>query len=201
MPRLPIPAAALVTALALASAASHAQRPPGPDGPWFSGYLCCNMRAYGRTISDINYDEGGNISVIPAGTPARVVGYEAHWFNVDLGGRRMTFRNGYHRDIGSVALARRFIVDGDPRAKLGAYPPAEREAIEAMRVAPGMTREQVAMALGHPVSTENPDLDARVWRYWLDSWTEFHVNFDEAGRVEKVVGEPQVLTRVLASGN
>ena len=45
-----------------------------------------------------------------------------------------------------------------------------------------MTREQVAIALGYPVSSENPDLEAPVWRYWLDSFTEFQVEFDGSGR-------------------
>ena len=60
----------------------------------------------------------------------------------------------------------------------------------------GMTREQVAVALGYPVSSENPDLDAPLWRYWLDSFTEFQVEFDGSGQITGVVALPTVLSRV-----
>lgn len=91
------------------------------------------------------------------------------------------------------------MVTEDPKQKMAAFAPAVREAILAVKVMPGMTREQVLMALGYPVASENPSLDAPVWRYWRDSWSEFKVNFDDKGLVKTVAGDPVALSRVLAA--
>ncbi len=85
----------------------------------------------------------------------------------------------------------------DPKVKLAGYPEKTRAAIAAMKVTPGMTREQVLMALGYPISSENPKLDAPVWRYWLDTWAEVPggVRHHRRGRQGRWPTRP-VLTRV-----
>jgi len=62
-----------------------------------------------------------------------------------------------------------------------------RDAIKAARLFNGMTREQVLMSVGYPISGETPNLDTPVWRYWLNTSEEFQVVFD-AQRVVKEVG-------------
>ncbi|MDR6537251.1 hypothetical protein [Variovorax soli] len=94
-----------------------------------------------------------------------------------------------------MSPVRRCITE-DPKVKLAGYPEKTRAAIAAMKVVPGMTREQVLMALGYPISSENPKLEAPVWRYWLDTWTEYQVVFDTGGAVDKVVADPAVPSRV-----
>ncbi|MCY1559258.1 hypothetical protein D9M68_962780 [compost metagenome] len=91
------------------------------------------------------------------------------------------------------------MVTEDPKRKIASFPPAVGAAILAGKVMPGMTREQVLMALGYPVASENPSLDAPVWRYWRDSWSEFQVNFDAQGLVKDVAGNAVALSRVLAA--
>ncbi len=179
----------------LAFSAAHAQRPRPPEGPLISGYLCCNMRTYGKQISDINYADEGT-AVVAAGSPARITGYEQRWFDLDLGGRPQRLKNDYSRDIGPIAFAQRYVVTEDPKIKLAGYPEKTRAAIAAMKVTPGMTREQVLMALGYPVSIENPSLDAPVWRFWLDAWTEYQVLFDPSGVVKTISADPATLARV-----
>jgi len=163
-----------------------------------NGYLCCNMRTYGDSISDINYDEQGT-SIVAVGTPARITAYDFRWFNLDLAGKPQRIKNDYSRNIPLPAFAQRYVVTEDPKQKMAAFPPAVRDAILAVKVMPGMTREQVLMAIGYPVASENPSLDAPVWRYWRDSWSEFQVQFDERGLVKTVVGDPVALSRVLAA--
>lgn len=51
----------LASAPLLGAVAATAQTPPPPT---FDGWLCCNMRADGRWISDINYESATR--VIPA---------------------------------------------------------------------------------------------------------------------------------------
>ncbi|MBB5943418.1 MULTISPECIES: outer membrane protein assembly factor BamE domain-containing protein [Xanthomonas] len=175
--------------LALALAAALPQLAAAAD-PKFSGFLCCNMRSDGSWISDSNYAEDGK-RVIPAGTPVQVTGYGRYRVNVLIDGKKQSIGNDYSRDLGNEAFAQRYVVAQDPKLKLAAYPPKIREAIAANRVTKGMTREQVLMALGYPISSENPSLDAPLWRYWLDSFNEFQVSFDGAGKVDKVTADPK----------
>jgi hypothetical protein len=191
-------AAALLAATVVPVSVVHAQRPSPPPGPLVSGFLCCNMRTYGDSISDINYDEQGT-RIVAVGTPARITAYDFRWFNLDLAGKPQRIKNDYSRNIPLPAFARRYVVTEDPKQKMAAFPPAVRDAILAGKVMPGMTREQVLMAIAYPVASENPSLDAPVWRYWRDSWSEFQVQFDEKGIVKTVVGDPVALSRVLAA--
>jgi len=189
-------AAALLAATVLPATVVHAQRPSPPQGAMISGYLCCNMRTYGSSISDINYDEQGT-SIVAVGTPARITAYDFRWFDADLGGKPQRLKNDYSRNITLADFAKRYVVTEDPKQKMAAFPPAVRDAIVAGKVAPGMTREQVLMAIGYPVAGENPSLDALTWRYWRDSWSEYQVIFDEKGLVKTVAGNPVALSRVL----
>lgn len=191
-------AAALLAATVVPVSVVHAQRPSPPPGPLVSGFLCCNMRTYGDSISDINYDEQGT-RIVAVGTPARITAYDFRWFSLDLAGKPQRIKNDYSRNITLIDFAKRYVVTEDPKQKMAAFPPAVRDAILAGKVMPGMTREQVLMAIAYPVASENPSLDAPVWRYWRDSWSEYQVNFDDKGLVKAVVGDPVALSRVLAA--
>ncbi|GAB3549638.1 hypothetical protein GCM10027343_31730 [Noviherbaspirillum agri] len=170
---------ALSSALAAALAAQvHAQ-------PISEGFLCCNMRTDGSWISDINYAEAGK-RMIPVGTPVKGADYGRFRVYVELEGDTQAIGNDYSRDLSMDAFAQRYIVATDPKAKIAGYPEKVREAIKTARVRPGMTREQVIMSVGYPVSSENPNLDAKVWRFWLSSFAEFQVMFDDAGRVKEI---------------
>ena len=161
----------------------------------FDGYLCCNMRSDGEWISDINY-AGEGMRVLPAGTPVKVTSVGRKKVGVLVDGRKQSIGNDYSRDLAPDAFARRFVVADDPSTKIASWPEKVQDAARRSRVTAGMTREQVAIALGYPVSSENPDLEAPVWRYWLDSFTEFQVEFDGSGRVTGVIAMPTVLSRV-----
>jgi hypothetical protein len=190
-------AAALLAATVLPATVVHAQRPAVPQGPMTNGYLCCNMRTYGSSISDINYDEQGT-SIVAVGTPTRITDYNMRWFEASIAGKPQKIKNDYSRSIPMPAFAQRYVVTEDPKQKMAAFAPAIRDAILAAKVMPGMTREQVLMAIGYPVAGENPSLDAPMWRYWRDSWSEYQVTFDEKGLVKSVIGDPVALSRVLA---
>lgn len=162
--------------------------------PTFEGFLCCNLRTDGKWITDINYVEGGK-RVVPAGTPAKVTGYGRFRVLVDLAGSSQAIGNDYSRDMDLGSFAKRYIVTEDPKQKLAGYSAAHREAITSARLMRGMTREQVLMSVGYPVSSENPSLDAKIWRFWRDSFNEFQVHFDDQGRVKEISTDP--LTRNL----
>lgn len=161
------------------------------------GFLCCNLRTDGSWISDINYAESGK-RLLPVGTPAKVTGYGRHRVHIDINGGKQSIGNDYSRDIELGAFAQRYVVTEDPKPKLASYAPKVREAIAGARVMKGMTKEQVLMAVGYPVSSENPSLDAGVWRYWLSSFAEFQVNWDEQGRVKDIVTDASTRNLVVA---
>jgi hypothetical protein len=162
------------------------------------GFLCCNMRTNGKDwISDSNYLEQ-RFAVIPAGTPLKHDGFGRQRVYVVINGKRHSIGNDYSRDIPLEAFARRYLVKEDPKAKITAAPPAIRAAIESFKVARGMTREQVIIAIGYPMSSENPSLDAKEWKYWLHSFSPFNVMFDAQGRVVSVESDPATLDQVFA---
>lgn len=159
------------------------------------GFLCCNMRTDGAWISDSNYVESGKTTV-PFGSPAKFAGFGRYRFHLEVGGKRQSIGNDYSRDLTMEAFARRYLVKEDPRLKIKSASPKIRAAVESMRVTKGMSREQVLMAVGYPISSENPHLDARQWKYWLWSYTPFVVHFDPQGYVNKVETDAETMSRV-----
>lgn len=155
----------------------------------YDGYLCCNLRSDGSWISDSNYAENGK-RVIPVGTPVSITGYGRHRVNVRIDGEKQSIGNDYSRDIALGDFARRYVVTDDPAAKIATYPAKIQDAIKRAKITPGMSREQVLMSLGYPISSENPDLAADLWRYWMSSFAEFQVQFDGDGRVREITTDP-----------
>lgn len=181
-----------IAAALLAAIPTFAAAQPTPEG-----FLCCNLRTDGSWISDINYAEGGK-RIIPAGTPLKVTGYGRYRVRVEFAdGSKQAIGNDYSRDIPMGAFMERYVVAQDPKAKIAAFPPKIRQAIESARVMPGMTREQVFMAVGYPVSSENPQLDAKVLRFWLSSFAEFQLLFDDKGIVREITTDPQTRNLVV----
>lgn len=181
---------ALAASLALAAPA-HAQQVPE------NGFLCCNLRTDGSWISDINYEEAGK-KLIPLGTPLKFKGYGRYRVYVEIDGKRQAIGNDYSRDLKMEAFAARYILAGNPRDKLKSAPAKIRKAVESAKLAKGMTREQVLMAVGYPVTSENPSFDAKIWKYWLWSFSPYTVFFDGNGRVTKVTGNEETLAKVYA---
>ena len=179
-----------------AAALAGAFAAPAMAQPAFDGFLCCNMRTDGSWISDSNYQESGK-RIIPVGTPLRVTGYGRYRVYVELNGGKQAIGNDYSRDIALPEFAQRYVVPQDPNAKLASYPPKIRDAIKSARITKGMTREQVLMAVGYPISSENPNLDAPIWRMWLSSFGEFQVQFDGGGKVRDVTTDPQTRNLVV----
>lgn len=149
-------------------------------------YLCCNMRIGSDWLSDINYDEEG-MTVVPYGTPVKVLEVSRNRVRIEINGKPYKFGNDYSRKLGMPAFIERYLLVADPRPAQQALPDSTRQAIESFSVAPGMTRDQVLLAIAYPIADETPDLKANVWKYWRDSSYEYDVAFDAQGVVENVV--------------
>lgn len=186
--------ASLSRTAALACAAAFCA--PAQAQPVYSGWLCCTMRVSGDWISDINYT-GNGTRLIQAGTPVQITGHGRYRVHITIKGEPYRLGNDYSRDLDDAQFTERYIVRTDPAKALARWPQKVQEAIRTARVRVGMTREQVIMALGYPVSSENPALDTDAWRYWLGSFEEYQVHFNAAGKVREVSGAPGTLARVL----
>jgi hypothetical protein len=162
-----------------------------------AGFLCCNMRSDGSWISDINYDENGK-KIIPVGTPIKVTGYGHYRVKVDINGKSQAIGNDYSRDLALDVFAKRYVVADDPAAKIATYPKKIQDAIARAQIVLGMTREQVMMSVGYPVSSENHNIEDKTWRFWLSSFQEFRVRFDDNGRVTDVEGDGDAKSKILS---
>ena len=163
----------------------------------FNGWLCCNMRSDGGWISDINYTSAPR--VIPAGTPVQITGYGRYRVHTLMNGEAQDLGNDYSRSVEMGTFAHRYVLPYNPMRRLAAAPPAVQQAVRAGRVRVGMTRDQVATALGYPIADETPSLDARVWKYWRSRGEDFHVVFNRRGVVEAVrADDPNLRARVTA---
>lgn len=183
---------ACVAALAAASGGAAAQALK--EGS--TGFLCCNMRSDGLWISDSNYVESGKY-LLRLGTPIKLLGYGRYRVFVEVEGKRQALGNDYSRDLSMEDFAQRYIVGADPRAALAEVPPKVRTAIESARVTRGMTREQVIAAIGYPITSENPHLDTKRWRYWRWTLSPYTIHFGDAGLVTRVESDAETLEAVL----
>jgi hypothetical protein len=157
----------------------------------FEGYLCCNLYSSGSWISDLNYRDRGK-TLVPVGTKVKVSGFGRWRILTEIDGKKVGIGNDYSRTVSMETFLSRYVLTIDPQDLLARMPDNVRDAIKAGKVMRGMTREQVAMAVGWPSATSTPSLDAVLWRYWIDSGSEFQVFWDERGLVDRIFGSPEV---------
>src|SRR5690606_21453349 len=125
--------AALAAAITLAPSAAQARGKPAAQP---TGYLCCNLVAFGGEIYDINYADDDAV-VLPFGTPVTVTGGDRRKLRFTANGRRYVLENHYSRDLSEAAFHGRYVVADDPRAAAAAFPEKIRQAIVDARVTPG----------------------------------------------------------------
>lgn len=165
--------------------------------PAISGYTCCNLRheGGGDWISELSYV---GWKMIPLGTPASVVSYGRYRAHIDLGGKPMRLGQDYTRDALTLEqYVRRVIVSEDPKIKLATYPKQIQDAIKLSKVMNGMTKEQVIMSVGYPLTQENPDMNAPLWRMWIDSFSEYQLMWDGNGRVKDIMANPAIKNAIM----
>jgi len=160
-----------------------------------SGDRCCNLRNDGAWISDSNYAESG-MHLVPFGTPLKITGQGRCRVPVEIDGKPQAIGNDHSRDTPMDAFLRKYVVPGDPRRRVAGLPPGIRAAIGSARVTPGMSRGQVAIAIGWSITSESPHLDAPVRKYWLWTFSPYDVVFDAGGRVVRVDTDPDTRARV-----
>ena len=196
--RSPWPAAIAGTIVFLAAGCEQTNVKPDEKPSMLNGYTCCNFHYEKTWINDGNYAQ---LPMIPAGTPIKVTSYGRYRAYVDIEGKTFGLGLDYGRDAETTEQwVAKLIVVNDPKAKLATYPAAVRRAIQNGHIMIGMTKEQVIMSLGYPLTSENPRLDAPFWRYWWSSFGEYQVHWS-GNRVSKVTGHPETVALMVAHGD
>lgn len=186
------------TAILAAGCKTADTRPDEPPAALLSGYTCCNFHYSKDWINDGNYAQ---LPMIPAGTPIRVKSYGRYVANVDIDGKPFRLGLDYGRNSETTEKwVAKLVVQDDPKGRLATYPAPVREAIQAGKIMVGMSKEQVIMSVGYPITDENPRLDALFWKYWWSSFGRYDVYWT-GERVSKVDAHPETLMHVLAPGN
>jgi serine/threonine protein kinase len=156
--------------------------------PLFAAFTCCNLHFSGDWVSDLNY---ASQERIPAGTPIKIVDYGRWRIITEIGGRRIRIGLDYGRRQETLAqYARKLTVDRDLRFRIASFPPLVQDAIAAGKLLPGMSKEQVVMAVGFPARHETPSVADTRWKLWYSSRVPYFVAFDERGRVQEIEIDP-----------
>lgn len=195
--RTPFPNVKNASLLALFLAAgltACAPRYDAKSAPMRTGYTCCNLHFEDDWISDGNY---GEHPFIAAGTPAKIYGLSGDRAYVEIGGRPVRLGHDYGRKQETLQQwVDKLIVTKDPKVRLASFPPDVREAIRIGKVLEGMTKEQVIMAVGYPMTSETASLNSPVWNYWLSSFDQYQVIWDKEGKA-RVSADPGVKARAV----
>jgi hypothetical protein len=177
----------------LQSASGQSAKSAAPPPP--QGYTCCNLHYENDWINDGNYAQH---PFIPAGTPAKVTGYGRYRASVDIGGKPMRLGQDYGRAQETLEKwVAKMIVETDPKPKIAGYSADVREAIRQGRVMKGMSREQVIISVGYPMTSETPALDSEIWRHWVSSFGAYQVLWDDKGRVKEIIADPTVTSMIV----
>jgi len=160
-----------------------------------SRYLCCNLHYEKTEISDANYLKG---TLIPFGTRVQVLEVKKSSVKFQADGHPpITLVLKYGKDaIGMDQYLELIFLREDPHAKLpkpgkdkkqAAVAERTRKLIEEGTVEPGMTKDEVVMALGYPPAHRTPSLSSPNWTYWANRWATFEVYFDgdKVSRVQR----------------
>jgi hypothetical protein len=128
--------------------------------------------------------------MIPAGAPIKVISYGSNEAAVEIDGKPMRLLQEYGRKQEPLEqFVAKWVVAKNPRAKIDKWPEPVRNAVNAGKVATGMTREQVIVAVGYPPTHKTASLEAPVWNHWQSRAGRFEVVFNQKGVVEAVNGQ------------
>jgi hypothetical protein len=72
-------------------------------------------------------------------------------------------------------------------AKVKSFSKEEREAIKEGRARVGMSKDAVIFAMGYPPKHKTPSLEGNSWRYWMNRWNTKLIEFDDKGKVNKII--------------
>jgi len=148
-------------------------------------HLCCNLWYEKPKINDVGYEVGTRV---PFGTRVQILEVFRSSVRFQPDGHppiELAYKVNPKGGLPFETYLERLFVEQDPRAKLKRVPKKTLQGIEDGTVEPGMTRDQVLMAVGYPPAHMTPSLESSAWRYWRNRWTHYVVYF-QGDKVERV---------------
>jgi len=168
-------------------AACLAQAAIAQDASLPAGYTCCNLHYDKDKISDANWTLA---AMIPAGAPIKVLSWGSNEAAVEIDGKPYRIVHEYGRKEESLqSFVGKLVVKASPRAKVDKWPEPIRAAVKMGKVAPGMTKEQVLVAVSFPPTHKTPSLDQPMWQHWQSRAGRFEVYWDANGKVDRINGQ------------
>ncbi|MHB8624326.1 MAG: outer membrane protein assembly factor BamE domain-containing protein [Sulfuricaulis sp.] len=164
-----------------------------PLDPAITGYSCCNLHSNRGWIA-VDNSQGGDL--IPAGEAVKLTSSKRQYYVYGtIGDYDIGFRDDYAKsEKDTLQWIHRIVVSTNPQSEISSWPSEIRAAVGAARVTKGMTRAQVATALGYPSPNDTPDLNANTWRYWMPVENlPVDIRFDNNGKVTGLLGEPSAV--------
>jgi hypothetical protein len=140
-------------------------------------YLCCNLHYDPRKpeITDALPTQG---TLIPFATRVEVQKVTRDSVQFEAAGHppiTLEYEHGTTAHPFDQFLGRLFVTE-DPRLKLKKVPARQVKLVEKGTVAPGMSRDQVLMAIGYPPADGTASLEASAWTYGDGSVVYFSGN-------------------------
>ena len=142
-------------------------------------YLCCNLH-YDPKKPEITDAIPTRGTLVPFATRVEVQKVTSDSVLFEAAGHppiTLDYDHGTKAQPFDQYLSRLFVAE-DPRLKLKKVPARQVKLVEKGTLAPGMTRDQVSMAVGYPPADRTPSLEATTWVYGADSGDAFVVYFD-----------------------
>jgi hypothetical protein len=149
-------------------------------------FLCCNLR-YDPAKPEITDTIAAQGTMVPFATRVEVqkvtrdtvvftpAGHPAITLDYEHGGR-LSF---------DTYLSRLFVTE-DPRLKLKKVPARQVKQVEKATIVPGMSRDQVLLAVGYPPADRTPALEAMTWTYGDGAGSDAFVVYFDGDRVSSV---------------
>jgi hypothetical protein len=149
-------------------------------------FLCCNLRydpkkpeitdtiaAQGTLVPfatrvEVQKVTRDTVVFAPAGHPPITLDYEH--------GGKLPF---------DTFLSRLFVTE-DPRLKLKKVPARQVKQVEKATIVPGMSRDQVLLAVGYPPADRTPALEATTWTYGDGAGSDAFVVYFDGNRVSSM---------------
>ncbi len=158
-----------------------------------TSFACCNLRYDDGWIGDDTYT---GMPFVPAGARIRFLEWGRNRANVLIDGRKMSIGVDLTK-MTREQFAKMTIVDENPSTRIDTWPAEVQAAVRGGKVMPGMTREQVIVALGYPRLDAGRTLEAQEWTYWLAEREEFSIVWGEDGRVKAVEAATRIKQQVM----
>lgn len=149
-------------------------------------YLCCNLHYEKNEVTDNWYGVGNTIKV---GTPIHIVEVRKRSVKFQADGHpEITLVQKYgDKVLGFDQYLDRIFVERNPVLRFGKKRDKLEQAVMDGKIVKGMTKDQVAMAVGYPPPHKTPSLDADNWTYWQTNFNTYIVWFvkDRVDRVQQ----------------